>query len=113
MEVFPKALFFSAQTQEMKIDKETQSRYWEVRSKNLQFSYFDVPPNTKFAMHSHESEQMTYVISGTLYFEVGDEIFGVGPGDLISIPSNKSHSAWTGPDGARAVDAWSPVNANL
>ena len=113
MDVFTKALFFSAETQEMKIDQETQSKYWEVRSKNLQFTHFNVPPDRKFASHSHESEQMTYVLSGKLYFEVDGETFGLGPGDLISIPSNKTHSVWTDFEGATAVDAWSPVDPKL
>jgi len=93
MEVFTRASFCSSQQQELKTDKKTQSTYWEVRSKNLQFTCFDVPPNRNFANHAHESEQMMYV--------------------LISIPSNKLHSVWTGLEGATAVDAWSPVNPRL
>ena len=102
--------FYSSGLQEIKIDPETQSTYWVVKSKNLMFTYFEVLPNKTFASHSHESEQMTYVLEGKLFFDIDKKVYCVASGDLISIPSFKEHSVWTNAEGAKAVDSWSPVN---
>jgi quercetin dioxygenase-like cupin family protein len=47
-------------------------------------------------MHSHDNEQLTYVLSGALRFWIGDESsesFVVGPGEVLVIPSNVPHKA--------------------
>lgn len=108
-----KTEFYPAGSHEIQLDQETQSKYWAVKSKNLMFTYFEVSPFKSFANHSHESEQMTYVLEGILFFKVEGEIYCVGSGDLISIPSFMEHSVWTEGEGAKAVDAWSPVNKNF
>jgi quercetin dioxygenase-like cupin family protein len=102
--------FYPSDNHEVKLDEETQSRYWAVKSENLMFTYFEVEPGVRFSRHSHSSEQMTYVLEGVLFFELDDQVFAVKKGDLISIPSFKMHSVWTESEGAKAVDAWSPVN---
>ncbi|NNF03953.1 MAG: cupin domain-containing protein [Rhodothermales bacterium] len=46
--------------------------------------------------HQHENEQMTYILEGRLRFWIGEdesEIVDVGPGELLSIPSNVWHKA--------------------
>jgi quercetin dioxygenase-like cupin family protein len=61
-------------------------------------------------MHSHEHEQVTQVISGTLRFRLGDQhdkTVDVGPGDVIVIPSNVPHEALCIGD-VEEMDTWSP-----
>jgi quercetin dioxygenase-like cupin family protein len=46
--------------------------------------------------HSHDNEQLTYVLEGVLRFTIGeaqDEIVDVGPGEVLVIPSNVPHRA--------------------
>jgi unsaturated pyranuronate lyase len=43
--------------------------------------------------HSHESEQLTYVLSGALKFTLGHRDITVGPGQVLRIPSWMPHSA--------------------
>jgi len=105
-----KVKFYPSGKHEIKIDHETQSRFWVATSAHMMFTYFEVPPQKKFASHSHESEQITYVIEGKLFFEIDKIIYPVGAGDLISIPSFIEHSVWTEGEGAKAVDSWSPGN---
>lgn len=61
-------------------------------------------------MHSHESEQITMVISGELFFktETGETI-SIKEGEVIAIPSNIRHSIYTKERFVKAVDAWSPI----
>lgn len=82
---------------------------WGIALQNIMMTYFEVQPHKHFGTHSHESEQITYVLEGALYFEVeGKEIY-VGPGDTIAIPSMLPHAVQSKDLFTRAVDAWSPV----
>ena len=94
----------------LKTEPQTQSKYWAVKGENLMFTWFEVPPHQKFEMHSHESEQITYVLDGALFFQIEKEIFRVESGDCIAVPANIPHAVWTSEAGARAVDAWAPVH---
>ena len=44
-------------------------------------------------MHSHESEQMTYVLKGALKFLVGGEEITLREGEVLHIPSRVPHQA--------------------
>ncbi len=68
----------------------------------------EVEPEARFETHLHEGEQITTVVEGELFFEVGREIVRVGVGEAIAIPPHVSHAVFAGPSGARAFDAWSP-----
>lgn len=44
--------------------------------------------------HSHENEQITYVVEGALRFRLGDgRVLTVRAGEVLVIPSNLSHQA--------------------
>jgi quercetin dioxygenase-like cupin family protein len=43
--------------------------------------------------HHHENEQVTYIISGSLRFEVNGEEIILRAGEVLHIPSNVVHSA--------------------
>ena len=72
-------------------------------------TYFEVDPECRFESHSHESEQITMVLEGVLFFEQGDKVIGVKGGEVIAIPANAPHAVFTGDAAVKAVDAWSPV----
>ncbi len=82
---------------------------WAVALERAMLTYFEVAPRSRFEAHRHESEQITLVLDGELFFEIAGKRIAVGAGEVIAIPSNAEHSAWTEERGARAVDAWSPV----
>ena len=47
-------------------------------------------------MHSHDNEQLTYVLEGKLRFWIGDghgDSIDIGPGEVLVIPSNIPHKA--------------------
>jgi quercetin dioxygenase-like cupin family protein len=44
--------------------------------------------------HSHENEQITYIVEGALRFTLGDgRVLTVSAGQVLVIPSNLKHSA--------------------
>lgn len=58
-------------------------------------------------MHSHESEQMTYVLQGALRVRVGDEELTVREGEVVHIPSHLQHQA-EALDDTLELDLFSP-----
>jgi quercetin dioxygenase-like cupin family protein len=59
-------------------------------------------------MHSHESEQMTYVLQGVLKFGIGGEEVIVREGDILHIPSWVPHQA-EALDDTFTLDIFSPI----
>ena len=85
------------------------AKMWAVGLEKTMLTYFELKPNTIFPDHSHEAEQITLVLEGELTFKYDDKEVVLKEGDVIAIPSNKIHSAFTGNSPCKAVDAWSPV----
>lgn len=85
------------------------SRMWAVNLKHTMLTYFEMDPNSRFETHSHESEQITMVLSGILFFQIGPTVHRVLPGEVMAIPASVPHSAWTEDEAVKGVDAWSPV----
>ncbi|MBI4243697.1 MAG: GNAT family N-acetyltransferase [Planctomycetes bacterium] len=86
------------------------AKMWGITLDNIQFTYFEVEPQTRFEKHNHESEQITMVLEGSLYFETEGKISEVKAGEVFAIPSNIPHAVFTRDKPAKAVDAWSPPN---
>lgn len=58
--------------------------------------------------HSHDHEQVTYMVKGRLLFSVEGVRREIGPGDSVYIPANAVHGARVLEDGTVAVDAFTP-----
>ena len=43
--------------------------------------------------HSHENEQLTYILEGTLRFWIDDKVIDVRAGEVLCIPPNMPHKA--------------------
>jgi quercetin dioxygenase-like cupin family protein len=59
-------------------------------------------------LHSHESEQMTYVLQGALKFLVAGEEITVREGEVLHIPSGVQHQAEALED-TFELDVFSPI----
>src|ERR1700755_1428828 len=59
-------------------------------------------------MHSHEAEQMTYVLQGALKFLIGGEDITVREGEVLHIPSRVPHQAEALED-TFELDVFSPI----
>lgn len=62
-------------------------------------------------MHAHESEQMTYILQGSLRFLVGNEEVIVREGEVLHIPANVTHQAEALED-TFELDVFSPVRSD-
>jgi quercetin dioxygenase-like cupin family protein len=59
-------------------------------------------------MHTHESEQMTYILQGALRFLVDGEEITVREGEVLHIPSGTPHQAEALED-TFEIDIFSPI----
>ncbi len=53
----------------------------------------ELEPDSVIPVHSHPEEQISLIISGELEFEMGDDKFRLGPGEVLLIPANLKHGA--------------------
>ncbi len=64
--------------------------------------------------HSHENEQLTYILEGALHFRLGEdqkEEFVLSAGEVLHIPSNLPHEA-TALEDTLDIDVFSPPRAD-
>jgi mannose-6-phosphate isomerase-like protein (cupin superfamily) len=60
-------------------------------------------------IHRHEDEY-SYVLEGEVGFEIGDETFTAGPGELVAKPRGVWHAFWNAGDvPARVLEVISPA----
>ena len=59
--------------------------------------------------HHHPNEQISYIVSGSCDFTVGEETYHASAGDFVIIPSDVVHNAAvTSPEGCTMLDIFSP-----
>ena len=85
------------------------AKMWGIALKKAMLTYFEVQPNSRFEKHSHESEQITLVLEGELFFEVAERTVCVKEGEVMAIPSGVPHAVVTQDRSVKAIDAWSSV----
>ena len=61
--------------------------------------------------HSHESEQITYILEGALKFQIEAKEIVVRKGEVLSIPSNVPHRAVALED-TLDLDIFSPIRVD-
>ncbi len=79
-----------------------------ITGEKVMMVQFDLKKDAVVPEHSHEAEQLSYVVSGALRFEVEGKETSVLAGEVIVIPSNVPHSAVALED-TRNLDVFSPI----
>jgi len=81
---------------------------WVVTGEKVMLAIHEVTSGTAVDPHHHESEQIVYMLSGTMKFRLGEEEREMSPGDFVVIPSNAEHSAEVLAD-MKTVEIFSPI----
>ena len=103
---------FSLERMEHVIVSDAVSRQ-RVNGEKLEFIAYTYQPGATFAVHHHESEQITVVLEGELVFEFPDEEVHLSSGEGIIIPGDRPHGAYV-PESAgetRTFNIFTPVRA--
>lgn len=65
-------------------------------------------PGAVAPVHTHDEEQLGYVVSGSCEFTDGKSTWRLGPGDCYAAPPGTPHGATAFEDGCVIIDAFSP-----
>ncbi len=76
---------------------------------DVMLTFFDFEPEAIIPEHHHPHQQITFVISGMMEFDLDGETRVLQAGDGVLIPPDVPHSAVIGHGPCKALDAWHPV----
>ena len=79
-----------------------------VSGEKLMFSLVTLEPGAVVPTHSHPHEQMGMLVSGTMEFTIAGETRLLTGNGMYLVPGGIPHAAKAGPQGAVALDAFSP-----
>ncbi|GAC1658654.1 MAG: hypothetical protein NVS9B1_19010 [Candidatus Dormibacteraceae bacterium] len=79
-----------------------------IIGENVSFGLIDMPPGQPVQEHSHPNEQIGFILKGSFTFTIGGDTRDLKPGDTYVIPGGVPHSGAAGPEGAVAIDIFSP-----
>lgn len=79
-----------------------------ISGKNLMLAQVFLKKGCVVVAHSHVSEQMTYILKGSMIIRLPDREVTLNEGDVLNIPSGVEHSAVALED-TLDLDAFSPV----
>ena len=100
------------------LDRLEQIRIWDgitaqaVDGERTTLAVIDLEPGSAVPEHRHDNEQLGVLIRGSMQFRIGAESRDVGPGDTWRIPGGVPHQVTAGPDGALAVECFTPMRAD-
>lgn len=83
-----------------------------VHGERITMAIVDVDADQNLPEHSHDNEQLGFVLRGKITMTIGGDSRTLSVGETYSIPSNVPHSAATGPEGATVVDVFAPVRSD-
>ena len=75
----------------------------------MMLSVVELQPRAVVELHHHPHEQIGMLLEGELSFTIGGEQRTLRPGQMWRIPGDVPHKAVAGPEGAKAIDVFSPV----
>jgi quercetin dioxygenase-like cupin family protein len=75
----------------------------------MMLSYVELQPGSIVEEHSHPHEQVGMVLEGAATFYIGDEERMLKKGDMYRIPGGIKHRVVVSPQGAKALDIFSPI----
>jgi quercetin dioxygenase-like cupin family protein len=100
------------------IDGLEHLRIWDgvtaqaVEGERTTLAVVDLEPGSTVPEHRHENEQLGVLIRGAMRFQIEGETRDLTPGDTWRIPSEVPHSVTAGPQGALAVECFTPARAD-
>ncbi len=83
-----------------------------VHLQNLMVTFVTLEPGAVLPEHSHEHEQISVVISGTLRFSLEGEERIISAGHVVCVPANALHGAEVIEGPCIVYDSWNPVRAD-
>ncbi|HEY0831715.1 MAG TPA: cupin domain-containing protein [Candidatus Dormibacteraeota bacterium] len=83
-----------------------------IKGERMSLAVVDLEPGSTVPEHSHENEQLGFILQGSMTFTIGGDKRELSAGDTYVIPSNVPHDAVAGTGGCTAVDVFAPLRAD-
>jgi quercetin dioxygenase-like cupin family protein len=84
----------------------------KVQGERLTMAVVELAPGAAVPEHRHEADQVGICLRGEMTFTIDGETRTFGPGGTWNIPSMAPHMVEVGPDGAIAIDVFSPIRSD-
>ncbi len=100
------------------IDRLDHLQIWDgvtaqaVEGERMTLAVIELEPGRSVPEHSHDNEQLGFLLRGSMHFRIGEETRELGPGDTWRVSSNVPHEVTAGPEGALAVECFAPARAD-
>ena len=79
-----------------------------VSAERITVTFGTIAPSTYAAVHHHEQEQVMTVVDGECDFILEGKLYPMKKGDVIVVPSNVEHGAYSSDKGFQLIDIFSP-----
>ena len=83
-----------------------------VEGERTTLAVVDLEPGSTVPEHRHENEQLGILIRGSMRFRIDGEARDLAAGDTWRILGDVPHSVTAGPEGALAVECFTPARAD-
>lgn len=83
-----------------------------VEGERTTLAVVDLEPGSTVPEHRHENEQLGILIRGSMRFRIDGETRDLAAGDTWRILGDVPHSVIAGPEGALAVECFTPARAD-
>ena len=81
----------------------------KVEGERVTLAVVELAPGSGVPEHHHPAEQLGICIEGEMTFTIDGQTRTFGPGGTWRIPSGVPHEVVVGPEGAVAIDVFSPI----
>ena len=76
---------------------------------DLMITIVDLEPQSVVPEHHHPHQQISWIVSGSMEFDLDGDRKVLSAGDGVLIPPDTPHAAVVLDEPCRALDAWNPV----
>jgi quercetin dioxygenase-like cupin family protein len=80
-----------------------------VYLEDVMLTFFEFEPHAIVPEHDHPHQQITYILSGAMEFNLDGKKRQLIAGDGVLIPPGTPHAAVILDEPCRALDAWHPI----
>ncbi len=79
-----------------------------VSAERMTVTFGTLAPGVCAPAHHHEQEQIMLVVDGGCDFMLDGKLYPMKKGDVIVVPSNMEHGAYSSDKGCRIIEVFSP-----
>jgi quercetin dioxygenase-like cupin family protein len=83
-----------------------------INGERMTLAIIEIRPGEQVPEHTHDNEQIGFVLEGTVTFTIGDETRTLGPGGSWRIHSNTPHHVTVGGEGAVVAECYAPLRSD-